>query len=193
MKTNYQTQKMNLFLLLILFVTLLHNCTKDSPSGCADPITTYYSNIDTNNISYKKEKSFIYKNINGNLITTKIISDTTYYNCFLEPNSNPNCPKQNSSCYILKQFYFDTLVQLNITRKNNLINLIFDGSLFTVDNDAIGSSVLSFYPLLDSMKVNNKTYYKVSMVINESFDSLYINKSNGIIQVNNSTNSFKIQ
>ena len=177
---------------IIFIIMLLQSCSKDPNDGCPDPFTTYYNNIDTINVPYKKNKLFVYKDQNGNLTTTKIITDTIYYNCILEQTTNPNCGTQNTSCYLNKQYLYDTLISLRINNEYNKYFIFFNNSSFQFDGSSLVNPNITFYPYYKSLFID-KLYYDVRLIINSNNDSLFINNNDGILKVTNLNNSYILQ
>lgn len=180
------TKLLSIFLVLLL----LQSCSKDTGNPCGNPTSTYYNSIDTTYIPYKKGNSFTYKDKDGNLITAKIFKDTLFYNCVLQPISNPNCGIQNSNCYINKQYYFDTLANVRIDTEIYRFYILFNGSSFYTRVDALLNKQLPDYPLFDSISIENKYYYNVRLITNSKNDSMYINFNDGILKVINSSNIY---
>ena len=193
MKTlsNVLERKLKLFSILLLLL-LIQSCIKDNGNPCGNPTSTYYNFIDTTNIPYKKGNSFTYKDKNGNLILAKIIKDTLFYNCVLQPISNPNCGTKNSNCYINKQYYFDTLVNFKIDTYQDRCFIYFQGSGFNFFYSPLINSNLTYYKYYDSI-VLNRTHYNVRLITNQQNDSIFINYNDGILKVINANNTYTIQ
>lgn len=176
---------------ILLLIMLIQSCSKDKSSGCGDPTTTYYRNIDSINIPYKTGKSFVYKDKNGTLIATTIKRDTTFFNCILEQVSNPNCGTKNTSCYINKQCFFDSLINIRIDAQYRY-HIYFSESSFNILSSALVNHQISYYQYLDSVTFN-RTFYKVRLITNNESDSMFINFDNGILKLINRNNTFTIQ
>jgi hypothetical protein len=181
-----------LLFLLVAFLLLIESCIKNNSSDCPNPTSTYYKNIDTINIPYKKGNSFTYKDKDGNLIITKIVKDTLFYNCVLQPISNPDCGIQNSYCYIIKQYFFDTLANIKIDTYQNRYIVNFEGSGFNFLSAPLVNPSLIYYKYFDSITFN-RTHHNVRLITNSQNDSLFINYNEGILKVINSENSYSIQ
>ncbi len=177
---------------IITIIMLLQSCSKDPNDGCPDPFTTYYNNIDTINVPYKKNKLFVYKDQNGNLITTKIIKDTSFYNCILQPTLNPNCGTQNTNCYINKQYYFDTLANVRLDSEIGRLFIVFNNSNFYLRTAPLLNKQMKDYPYLDSIMINNKPYFNIRLITNSQKDSLFLNYYDGILKVINSNNIYSL-
>ena len=177
---------------IITLIIIVQSCSKDKSSGCGDPTTIYFNNIDTINVPYKKNKLFVYKDQNGNLTTSKIIKDTLFYNCILLPTSNPNCGIQNSNCYVNKQYYFDTLANVRLDAEIGRLFIVFNNSNFYVRTAPLLNKQMKNYPYLDSIMINNKPYFNVRLIINGQKDSLFLNYYDGILKVINSSNIYTL-
>ncbi|MCX6185992.1 MAG: hypothetical protein NTU43_03205 [Bacteroidetes bacterium] len=184
--------KIKLLYISIFSLILLQSCKRDNSSTCPDPTTTYYKNIDTTNLPYKKGKSFTYTDKNGDLIVVKSISDTIFYNCILQPVSIPDCGTQNTKCHINKIYVFDKLSNVRLDSYTNKLFIIFNGSSFSVFIDALINTNTTYYPYYDSISINNKVYNNVRLVTNTNNDTLFINYTDGILKTVNSLNTFSI-
>jgi hypothetical protein len=176
----------------ILLLIIFQSCNRDNSSECPNPSTTYHRNIDTLNIPYKKGKSFIYKDNNGNLIITKINIDTLFYNCDLVRVTNPNCDVKNTVCYSNKKYFFDTLGNILINNQYDRYSITFNGSDFSLLSDALVNPEIPDYPYYKYIYYN-KSYPDVRLITNAQNDSLYINYNDGILKVINSNGTFTIQ
>lgn len=194
MKILNQAKGMTTKLLSILLLLLLtQSCSKDNGNPCGNPTSTYYRSIDTTNIPYKKGNSFTYKDKDGNLISARIIKDTLFYNCILQPISNPNCGTQNSNCYINKQYYFDTLADVRLDTEIGRLFIVFNNSNFNVRTAPLINPFMKLYPYYDSILISNRSFYNVRLVTNALNDTLLINYKEGILKVINSQNTYSIQ
>ena len=205
MKTNYQTQRMKLLLLLTVFVMLLQSCTKDADSrNDGKGVTTYYyltagalnqtpyfTNPVFDTISFASDK--------GDTLTfIKTKTDTDW---FCEPTSNdPN--NNNMDCYQTIHNIYSTIKGIGLFEVkhikenkylNTFIKIKFNDKIFYYDDVAIDNT--SFPTFIGDVVINGRSFKKSIYTYDRYMDSLSsisnMNKDYGLFYVNDKINNLK--
>ena len=200
MKTIYQAEGMKLFLLLILFVTLLQSCTKDPDSSNGNVKTTYhyltaaalnqtpyFTNPAFDTISFASDK--------GDTITfVKTKTDTTWF-CKKSSGSPDN---NDMDCYQTLLNTYSTIKgvgMFNVRHSKEIetdilpdqVQFNFNDLFFSVTDNRIGTKNGTLF--FDSLIVNNNTYFDVTCYYHNfsysNIGKLYLNKKYGCFKIEN--------
>ncbi len=118
MKTNFQTQKMKLFLLSILFVMLLQSCTKDNKCSDSKDVIINYNIADSNEakIPYTGTDTLVFISDKGDTATLIGQGKKTIYTQIIK-SVNDDCTKstiynyENLKCIFIGENKFLTNFQ----------------------------------------------------------------------------------
>jgi len=191
MKTNYQTQKMKLFLLSILFVMLLQSCTKDNKCSDSKDVIINYNIADSNKakIPYTGTDTLVFISDKGDTAALIGQGKKTIFNQIIK-TVNDDCTK--STIYNYEK------MDINFIGENILFNKIlyrvaktsFDPigltglEIYFNDNYRVGSTIeYVFYNMNieDSIKINGN-YISGGFIDNEK--KILYNMQFGLLKLN---------
>lgn len=186
-KINYKTS------LLILALTLIVSCRKDTTEPCGGREYFYYLN--------EEEKSKIAYSGNDTLVFANNFNDTAicigqgkkqFYvkSCPSRVECDPDCWYYEAYHYPFSsnnpKFNFELKIYKNDGYGVETVNFLFNGidlPLYFINIDRKGSPVY-----IDSIFVINKWYYSISWAakyFNPSLDKLFYNKEFGVLKIQN--------
>ncbi|MFN7311893.1 MAG: hypothetical protein ACK5UI_00265 [Bacteroidota bacterium] len=182
---------MRLTRIIILFSIpfLFANCS-DEPS-CPDASKEYLYNIQEvrNRIPYLGNEKLSYNTNNNEALNFVGSGIRKYFSISKKRDPNPDCNVYTTLHYEVLEFIYYNLLNsdslfLQLERKNGTCTFIGNESIFYFDVYVIKDRTTKN----DSIQINNKWFYNHSTLINQQFDTLVINKENGILKsVNYST------
>ena len=202
MKTNFQTQKMKLFLLLNLFM-LSQSCSKDPASNNNGKgkntyyyitlallnQTPYFTNPAFDTISFTNDKE-------DTLTFVKTKTDTIWFcekSSGSPDNNDIDCYQTIHNSYTTTKGVggFDVKHIKNNKYLNSFIQLIFNDKIFYYDDVAIDDIIFPNY--IGEVIKNGKSFKKVIYLYHhDSLNAIgYTNKEFGLFYIEDKTNNLK--
>lgn len=177
-------------LILLSSITLLFAACNGKPS-CPDASEQYLYNIqeERNRIPYLGNEKLSYNDNNNETLNFVGSAIRKYFSISKKRDPNPDCNVYTTLHYEVLEFIYYNLLNsdslfLQLERKNGTCTFIGNESIFYFDVYAIKDRTTKN----DSIQINNTWFYNHSTLINQQFDTLVINKENGILKcVNYST------
>ena len=203
MKTNFQTQKMKLFLFLILLVTLLQSCTKDPDSSMGNGKTTYHylTEAALNQTPYFTNPAFdtiSFASDKGDTVSfVKIKTDSNWF-CEKSSGSPDN---QNMDCYQKLHITYNTIkgtgsFDVKYSYKTLdyglfRIEILFNNFYFIICECIIDDKSYKNYKekMIINSKTYNNTFFEYHNLVENNVATGYFNKDFGLFHLVDSLNN----